>query len=253
MLMKHRIQTLLCILLTLSLLALCACRQAPPPEEPTTTAAPTATQLPGETTAAGEAFPDPVDFAAYQSVNREVYAYIRVPGTNIDYPIVQSGSSDSYYLRRTWQGKSNYRGCIFTQSVNAKEFTDPVTVVYGHNTDQGDMFSELLNYQDPAFFDAHDKFYIFLPGHILVYQVISAHTFDNRHIMNSYDFSNPQVLAEFQQMLLSPAALERNVRSGVTLDAGSEIVVLSTCAEPRSGASARYLVNGVLVNDVVTV
>ena len=250
--MNHRIRIPLCVFLALTLLLLCACRQAQPPET-TTAAAPTTTQLPGETTAAGASFPDPVDFADYQSVNREVYAYIRVPGTNIDYPIVQSGSSDQYYLRRTWEGKSNYRGCIFTQSVNAKEFTDPVTVVYGHNTDKGDMFSELLNFQDPDFFDAHERFYIFLPGHILVYQVISAHTFDNRHIMNSYDFSDAQVLAGFQQMLLAPVALERNVRSGVTLDENSEIVVLSTCAEPRSGASARYLVNGVLVNDVVTV
>ncbi|MBQ6267312.1 MAG: class B sortase [Clostridia bacterium] len=248
--MKNRIRTALCLLLALTLMLLCACRREPP-DAPTETTA--VTQLPDATTAAGAAYPDPVDFAEYQSVNREAYAYIRVPGTNIDYPIVQSGISDSYYLRRTWQGQSSYRGCIFTQSVNAKEFTDPVTVVYGHNTDKGDMFSELLNFQDPAFFEAHDLFYIFIPGHILVYQVISAHTFDDRHIMNAYDFSDAKVLAEFQQMLLDPAALERNVRSGVTLDANSEIVVLSTCAEPRSGGSARYLVNGVLINDVVTV
>lgn len=253
MLMNRRIRIIICLLLLPALLLAGACRRTETPPAVPTTAAPTAPQLPDATTAAGQTYPDPIDFASFQSINREAYAYIQVPGTNIDYPIVQSGISDFYYLRRTWQGESNYRGCIFTQSVNAKDFTDPVTVVYGHNTDKGDMFSELLNFQDAAFFDAHPYFYIFLPGHILVYQVISAHTFDDRHIMNAYDFSDAAVLAAFQDMLRNPDALVRNVRSEVTLDADSEIVVLSTCAEPRSGASVRYLVNGVLVNDVVTV
>lgn len=241
----------LCVFTALCTVFLCSC-SLNKTEIETTSAPVTETRLPDETVEAGAEYPDPVDFGEYRSVNREVYAYIKIPGTDIKYPVLQSGKSDDYYLRRDWKGASSYRGCIYTQSANAKEFTDPITVVYGHNTDKGDMFSQLLRFQDKEFFDSHDVFYIFIPGHILVYKIFSAHSFDDRHILNSYDFSSPEVLASFQQMLLNPSALEKNTREGVSLNEYSEIVILSTCAEPRSTSNFRYLVNGVLVNDVVT-
>lgn len=244
-----KFKRIICFAAVLTVLLTGACGRKT--EVPETTTEKTTTGLPGEK-ADNEIYQDPVDFAGYMAVNREVYAYIRVPGTNIDYPVVQSGISDNYYLRRTWEDKPDYRGSIFTQSANAREFTDPVTVVYGHNTDKGDMFSELLYFTDSGFFDKHDIFYIFIPGHILVYRIFSAHTFDDRHILNSYDFSSPEVLEEFQQTLLNPPVLEKNVREGTELNETSEIVTLSTCAEPRSGGTVRYFVNGVLVNDVDT-
>ena len=46
----------------------------------------------------------PIDFAALQAVNPEIYAWIRIEGTNIDYPIVQSSTDDTYYLNRTDEG-----------------------------------------------------------------------------------------------------------------------------------------------------
>lgn len=194
----------------------------------------------------------PVDFSQYRTVNREVYAYIQVPGTTIDYPIVQSGQDDNYYLRRTWKGESNYRGCIFTQSVNSKDFSDPVTVVYGHNTDKGDMFSPLLKLKDKDFFDKNQYFYIYTEEMILVYKVVSCFRFDTRHIMNTYDFNNNDVLDKFHSMLLKPDDLSANVRSETDLETDSRIVILSTCAEARSGADARFMVAGVLVNYLFT-
>lgn len=248
------IRKILCILSALCLVFLCSCsaKKEEPVTQTETQTETTALPLPDETSAE-QKYPEPVDFDEYMSVNREVYAYIKVPGTNIDYPIVQSGQDDNYYLRRNWKGEPFHRGCIFTQSANAKEFTDPVTVVYGHNTGKGDMFSQLLSFQDKEFFDSHELFYIFIPGHILVYRIFSAHSYDNRHIMNSYDFSQPEVLRNFQNSLLNPSALQKNVREDTVLREFSEIVVLSTCAESRSGSGYRYLVNGVLINDVLTV
>ena len=235
------------------LLLLCSCEKAKESVLTTTVTEATTAGLPPADADDSEKYPDPIDFSEYMSVNREVYAFIRIPGTGINYPIVQSGSSDDYYLRRNWKGEKNYRGCIYTQSANAKEFTDPVTVIYGHNTDKGDMFSELLKFKDSAFFNENDIFYIFIPGHILIYKIISAHTFDDRHILNSYDFTSPDALADFQRIILNPTALEKNVRQGIELNGQSEIAVLSTCAQPVSGGNLRYLVNGVLVKDVLTV
>ncbi len=242
-----------CLLISICLVFLCSCSlKKKEPQEETAESVTETLPLPDET-AVNTEYPEPVDFDEYMSVNREVYAYIRVPGTNIDYPIVQSGQDDNYYLRRNWKGEPYHRGCIFTQSANAKEFTDPVTVIYGHNTGYNDMFSQLLRFQDKDFFEEHDLFYIFIPGHILVYKIFSAHSYDSRHILNSYDFSSPEVLADFQKTLMNPTALEKNVRDGIILNEYSETVILSTCAQASSESAYRYLVNGVLINDVLTV
>jgi sortase B len=246
------IKKIVSVTFTLFLILLCSCGKIQN-EELTSTVPETTAVISTETHGENGDYPSPVDFSEYMSVNREVYAFISIPGTGIEYPIVQSGASDDYYLRRNWKGEQSYRGCIFTQSMNAKEFTDPVTVIYGHNTDKGDMFSELLKFKDTGFFYENDTFYIFIPGHLLVYKIISAHTFDDRHILNSYDFTSPDALADFQQIILNPTALEKNVRTGIELNPQSEIVVLSTCAEAKSGGNLRFLVNGVLVKDVLTV
>ncbi len=192
----------------------------------------------------------PVDLRDYMAENMEVYAYIVIPGTNISYPVVQSRKDDNYYLRRNWKGKRESSGCIFSQSANNIYFTDPITVLYGHNTDQGNMFSELLNYKDEKFFSEHNLIYVYVPNGTLVYRIFSAHTFDDRHILNSYDFSNPEVLAEFQQTLINPPVVEKTLLDGIILYPDSQILTLSTCAEPISGCKSRYLVNGVLINYV---
>lgn len=75
----------------------------------------------------------PVKFEELQAVNPDVYAWITVPGTDIDYPILQHASDNSYYLMHNIDGSYGYPGCIYTENMNSKDFTDNNTVIYGHN------------------------------------------------------------------------------------------------------------------------
>lgn len=74
----------------------------------------------------------PIDFAELQKVNPEIYAWIRIPGTEVDYPIVQRPEDDAYYLDHTIEGEEGLPGSIYTESLNKKDFTDKNTVIYGH-------------------------------------------------------------------------------------------------------------------------
>lgn len=195
----------------------------------------------------------PVDFKELKALNKDIIGYITVPDTDIAYPVLYSGVDDNYYLRRNYLKKFDMQGSIYAQSGNSADFSDPVTVLYGHNNSEKTMFSRLLDFQNEKYFDEHEYFYIYAPGHILVYYIFSAHTYDERHILNSYDFSSAATLKEFQQSLLNPSFMEKNVRSGVSLDENSKIVVLSTCAYASQTSNTRYLVNGVLVDDVPTI
>lgn len=204
-----------------------------------------ATKVDSGDTAVGKS---PIDLPALQEINSDVYAWIRIPGTYVDYPVAQSKVDDNYYLHRSIYKKYLFAGMIYTQSCNALDFSDPVTVVYGHNMRSTTMFTSLHYFEDPEFFDTHDVFYIYTADRVLTYHIVSAYKYDNRHIMNAFDFSDPEVLADYQEYVLNPVSTLRNVRKGVTLDENSKLVVLSTCMS--NDKSSRFLVNGVLVSDV---
>lgn len=196
---------------------------------------------------------NPVDFETLQAGNDEIYAWIKIDDTDIDYPIVQSKNDDDFYLRHSAYDKSWLAsGAIYTQGMNSKDFSDPITVIYGHNGYKETMFTTLHKFEDEEFFNSHEYFYIYLPGRKLTYQVISAFKYDDRHIMNSFNFAIPQDLENFQQTILNPNSTLKNVRTDldVSIDENSKIVVLSTCITNQK--SNRYLVCGVLVKDEQT-
>lgn len=193
---------------------------------------------------------NPIDFSEQMSLNDEIYAWIYVPGTNVNYPILQSRTDDLYYLRRGVDKKYLLAGVVFTQSHNKRNFKDPVTLIYGHNmTEDGSMFATLHNFEDPTFFAEHDTVYIYTPGHILTYKIVSAYRYDKRHIMNSLNFDDEEVRRDYFDYVLNPTMLPMNVREGETLETDDKLIVLSTCmADNRY----RYLVNAVLVSDQPT-
>ena len=86
----------------------------------------------------------PIDFAVLQEQNPEVYAWIQIQDTNIDYPILQREGDNGYYLNHTIDGEQKTEGSIFTEDYNSKDFEDPNTVIYGHDMKNGSMFQNLL-------------------------------------------------------------------------------------------------------------
>lgn len=196
---------------------------------------------------------NPIDFDSLTKKNDEIYAWIKVPGTKVDYPIVQSKSDDNFYLKHSGFDRSYIlSGAIFTQSVNSLGFDDRVTVIYGHNSSNEKMFASLHRFEKKEFFDKHDKFYIYTPDSRLTYKIVSSFKYDNRHIMNSFDFQDNTVFSDFINMIQNPTSSSKNIRldidKAITLD--DNIVVLSTCIQGQH--SSRLLVCGVLVNNEKT-
>lgn len=213
--------------------------------------------VPIETTVADiedtEAVKNPIDFATLQADNDEIYAWIKVPGTKVDYPLVQSKIDDNFYLKHSAYDKSYIlSGAIFTQSANSLSFDDRVTVIYGHNSSNEKMFASLHRFESQEFFDKHDKFYIYTPTSRLTYKIVSAFKYDNRHIMNSFDFQDNGVFLDFLDLIQNPTSSNKNVRNDIdkqlTLD--DNVVVLSTCIQGQH--SSRLLVCGVLTKNEKT-
>ncbi|MFR1639023.1 MAG: sortase domain-bontaining protein [Eggerthellaceae bacterium] len=135
------------------------------------------------------------------------------------------------------------------QMANATDFSDPVTVLYGHNIVNDAMFATLHAYEDPAFFADNPELYVYLPDRILAYEVVAAYEYDDRHILNSFDFSDPAVRTGYFASVLAPDDPKANVRDGAQLDADDRIVQLSTCRSALTSDPVRYIVTAVLVGE----
>lgn len=196
---------------------------------------------------------NPVDFKTLQEQNDEIFAYIKVPGTKVDYPVCQSRKTDDFYLRHRSSDKAySSSGAIYIQSLNDNDLKDRVTLVYGHNGYGDTFFTTLHNFEKKEFFDKHPYFYIYTPESKLTYQIVSAFKYDDRHILNSFDFQNDSVFLDFEKMIQNPSSSNKNVRTKLDteMDLESNVMVLSTCIKNQK--TSRYLVCGVLVSNEKT-
>ena len=186
----------------------------------------------------------PVKFGELQAVNPDVYAWITVPGTEIDYPILQHASDNSYYLMHNIDGSYGYPGCIYTENLNSKDFTDNNTVIYGHNMKNGSMFAQLHKFEDADFFKENREVLIYLPEEILHYTIFAAHIYDDRHLLYSFDFSDPEVYEKYLESIFNIRDMSANIDKDITVTKEDQIITLVTCI--GSQPNNRLLVQAVL-------
>lgn len=210
------------------------------------------TQEPAAVAEADARVENPIDFATLQQQNADIYAWLYIPNTSVNLPVLQSASDDNYYLDHNADGEYSIEGAAFSQSMNAKDFSDPVTLIYGHQTTTNAIFTTLHRFEDADFFAANSEMYIYTPGHILTYEIIAAYQYDDRHILNSFDFNYPGVIEKYFETVLNPTSMLVNVREGATLSSSDKIVQLSTCMDAYNRDNTRYLVTGVLIDDQQT-
>ena len=186
----------------------------------------------------------PVDFEGMWEINEDVYAWITIPGTNIDYPILQHATDHSYYLNYNIDGSYGFPGCIYTENLNSKDFQDNNTLIYGHDLKAGTMFSQLHKFRDKAFFEENTKVYIYTPEEELTYTIFAAYLFDDRHLMYSFDFANKEVYASYLDMVLNMRSMDALIREDVAVTVEDKIITLETCAHNQP--DKRLLVQAVL-------
>ncbi len=188
----------------------------------------------------------PIDFQKLWETNTDVYAWITVPGTNIDYPILQN-EDNTYYLNHTWDHKEYKAGSIFTETYNSKDFDDPNTLIYGHRMYAGDMFAQLQYFEDADFFDKNRIIYIYTPSKILTYEIIAAYPYTDEHLLFKYNFNHPDEFARFCDETFSIVDFRACFLDGVELDwSKDKLITLSTCLKGNS--NGRFLLTARLVN-----
>jgi sortase B len=185
-----------------------------------------------------------IDWDQLHETNKDIYAWIYIPDTEVNYPILQSDeyTDTDYYLDHNLDGTEGLPGCIYTQKLNSTDFEDRVTVVYGHDMKNGSMFRALHDYQDRDFFDANPYIYIYTPDYTYTYQIYAAYRSDNSLILGKYAlFQDLAVYEDFLNTVVSQEESDSlcHINQDVEVSGEDKTLILSTCI---GNDDYRYLV-----------
>ncbi len=170
------------------------------------------------------------EYAEVFQKNPDMVGWIQIPGTVIDYPVVQTPDSPDYYLYRDFEKKYNLHGCIYArEQCDINTPSDNITL-YGHRMGDDSMFAQLINYTDKAFYDQYPYIYFDTLTERHTYEIISifitsatpGQGFEYHLFVNAF---NEQMFNDFVHTCKASSFYD----TGVTAQYGDKLITLSTC------------------------
>ena len=171
-----------------------------------------------------------VEYGEIYALNPDVVGWIRMDGTEMDYPVMQTPDRPNHYLYKDFDGKQSARGSIYIrEECDMNEPSDNITV-YGHNMRDGSMFACLNAYVDKAawennpliFFDTLYEYHVYK---IFAVFKTSANIGEGFKYHNMIDAESKEAFDEFIGTCKQLSFYD----TGVTPVYGDKIICLSTC------------------------
>jgi len=187
-----------------------------------------------------QAWMSQVDHAKLMEMNGDYRCWIYAPGTQIDYPIVQS-DDNGHYLKRMLNGERNSAGTLFIDYRNLPDFQDPNTLIYGHHMRNDSMFGTLTDYAAQTYYEGHPIMLMMSPKEIFLLQIFAGYTTSDKDHCYDIAISDEEDMAAF----IGEALQKSDFDSGVQVDTVDRLVTLSTCAYAFD--DARYILIGRIV------
>ncbi len=214
----------------------------PSSREPTPTSAPESTPTPTPEPAMTPT-PEPTPTPTPEPVvnpyrdsfleNSDMAAWLQIPDTVIDYPVMWTPRDEEYYLRRAFDGSKNSNGCLI---LDTDSCLDPLTtnlIIHGHNMKSGAMFGTLLDYEDEEFYQEHKTMTLYTKDCQRNYEVIAVFRSQvykkTDQVFKFYKFFQAETQEEFDDFYQNIVAMSI-YDTGVTAEFGDHFLTLSTCA-----------------------
>jgi len=197
-----------------------------------------------------------VDFDMLQSKNADIFAWLYIPDTGIDLPLLQSHISDEYYKTHDALAEENTVGAVYTEMPNLMNMCDFNTIIHGNDLDEEALFKELHLFEDAEFFEKHEEFYIYMPDNVLTYEIFTAYYDEGSDILRRYDYTTLAGCQAHLNDIYSVRSMHRNFREGwegltpyhflVTLDGivrddNTQYVVIGALKEDAAGKIDRMI------------
>ena len=197
--------------------------------------------------AAGEILPR---YRALYEKNPDLIGWLRIDGTDIDLPVVQTPGDNEYYLRRGFDRFYAVGGTLFLDE-RCSVSTDAPTanwLIYGHNMHDGSMFGQLVRYRDEDFYKAHPTFTFDTLYEGGTWQVVAAvDTALGADTLPYYTFFDADTKLDWQHRVR--AITEKALYdTGVMPEYGAQLLTLSTCGDTRPDTDARFALLAVRID-----
>ncbi len=214
--------------------------ETPAPVIVTATPTPTPTPSPAPTPRIGKTG---VDLEACKLSNSDFVAWLKIPGTKINYPVVWTDRVD-YYLTHTFSGKESKIGTLF--SLGKTDYRTPGRniAVYGHHitTSGGNMFQPLMSYKKKSFYEAHKTVYfdtLYDLGEYTIFAVINIKSTDWDASTASFD--SDQSFLSFVNRAKAASLYD----TGIEVNENDHILTLITCDRDYHNPDGRLIVMAV--------
>ena len=169
-----------------------------------TTEAPTEPET-EETEPLEEAYVSPIDFEALTAENPDTIGWIRIPDTNVDYPIVQ-GTDNDFYLDHDFYGKESAAGSIYLDFESEADLQGRNQILYGHNMKNGSMFKDINRYKDPEYFKEHQYFSIYTPDREIKLKAVACYYGEAEPIVRKTRFKSQESFDAFVHEMVKPCS-----------------------------------------------
>lgn len=179
---------------------------------------------------------------ACKAQNADFIAWLKIPGTPVDYPVVQSDRTD-YYLHHLFSGKKSKLGCLF--SLSSADYKTPGAniAIYGHHLSTSNaMFSSLIDYKQKGYYEQHPIIHLDSLYHSARYDIFAV---CNIKVSDwdaaTAEFPNKKAFLEFTNRAREQSLYD----TGIVPDEDDCILTLITCDRSYGGVSGRLIVMAV--------
>ena len=184
------------------------------------------------------------DLAACLAQNGDFIAWIKIPGTNVDYPVVWTDDAE-HYLHHTFTGKQGTAGTLFSLMKTDYSIPSRNIAIYGHHLKStGEkMFTPLMRYKNADFYAGHETVLLdtlYESGSYRIFAVLNFRS--GEWDASQADFESDAAFLEFIRYARRNALYD----TGVTVGAEDSILTLITCDRSYSGKAGRLAVVAVL-------
>lgn len=164
--------------------------------------------------------------------NSDMAAWIKIPDTMVDFPVMWTPEDENYYLYKDIDKKKSRGGCPILDTDSSMYPPSTNLIIHGHNI-KGIMFYDLLNYKNESYKDAHPYIYLYGKDYEHIYEVMAVfrskvyYTTDT--CFKYYKFFNASNEEEFKDFYDNVKELSL-YDTGVTAEYGDRLITLSTCS-----------------------
>ncbi|MBR5993726.1 MAG: class B sortase [Lachnospiraceae bacterium] len=175
--------------------------------------------------------------------NDDMVAWIKIPDTCVDYPVMWTPEDEEYYLRKDFNKKYDKAGVPFLDTESSMYPMTTNLIIYGHNF-EGIMFYDVLKYENESYFKDHPYLYLYGKDCEHKYAVMAAfrsrvyYTTDT--CFKYYKFFQAETEEEFKDFYDNVKELSY-YDTGVTASFGDRFVTLSTCSDHLPGGVGRFV------------